>query len=78
MTAKASFGQWLKQRRKTLDLTQEELAQLIGCAVITLYKIEADKRRPSQQIAKLLAQHLNIPAEERAEYFRACGFPEKS
>src|SRR5436190_13570749 len=27
-----SFGQWLRQRRKALDLTQEDLAQLVGCS----------------------------------------------
>jgi predicted ATPase/DNA-binding XRE family transcriptional regulator len=68
MTAKTSFGQWLKHRRKTLDLTQEDLAQRIGCAVITIYKLEADKRRPSKQIAELLAEYLNIPPAERAAF----------
>jgi DNA-binding XRE family transcriptional regulator len=67
---KTSFGQWLKQRRNTLDLTRDDLANLIGCAVITLYKIEADKRRPSKQIAELLAQHLNIPLADRAVFIR--------
>ena len=70
MTAKTSFGQWLKQRRKALDLTREELAQRIGCAAVTLYKIEADERRPSKQIAELLAEHLNIPADEHAAFVR--------
>jgi transcriptional regulator with XRE-family HTH domain len=64
VTPNPSFGQWLKQRRKALDITQEELSQRVGCAVITLYKIEADERRPSKQIAELLAEHLNIPREE--------------
>ena len=35
-----SLGAWLKQRRKVLDLTQEELARKIGCATVTLQKIE--------------------------------------
>ena len=33
MDGTASFGQWLKQRRKALDLTQEALARRVGCAV---------------------------------------------
>jgi len=70
MTAKPSFGQWLKQRRKTLNLTREDLAQRIGCAAVTLYKIEADERRPSRQIAELLADLLNIPPDERADFIR--------
>ncbi len=68
MTTKTSFGQWLKQRRKTLDFTREDLAQRIGCAAVTLKKIEADERRPSKQIAELLAEHLNIPPDERAAF----------
>src|SRR5215207_3664801 len=70
MTAKTSFGQWLKQRRKALDLTREELAGRVGCATITLYKIEADKRRPSKQMAALLAENLNIPSEEHAAFIQ--------
>src|ERR671930_478330 len=27
-----SFGTWLKRRRKALDLTQADLARLVGCA----------------------------------------------
>jgi predicted ATPase/DNA-binding XRE family transcriptional regulator len=68
MTDKNSFGQWLKQRRKTLDLTREALAQSIGCAVVTLNKIEADERRPSKQMAELLAKHLKIPPDERTTF----------
>lgn len=68
MPAKMSFGQWLKQRRKTLDLTREALAEQIGCAVVTLYKIEADERRPSKQIAELLATHLRIPPNDHPAF----------
>jgi predicted ATPase/DNA-binding XRE family transcriptional regulator len=70
MTAQTSFGQWLKQRRKALDITREDLAQQIGCALSTLYKIEADQRRPSKQIAALLGECLNIPPEERLAFVR--------
>ena len=70
LTAQTSFGQWLKKRRKTLDIKQEELAQRIGCAVITLKKLEADERHPSKQIAELLAEHLNIPADQRPAFVR--------
>src|SRR5437879_9269942 len=46
MEATLSFGQWLKQNRKSLDLTQEDLAERIGCSYISIHKIEADERRP--------------------------------
>lgn len=65
-----SFGQWLKQRRKAFDLTQKELAQRVECAEITIQKIEANERRPSKQIAKLLAGQLDIAVDERPAFVR--------
>jgi tetratricopeptide (TPR) repeat protein/transcriptional regulator with XRE-family HTH domain len=66
-----SFGQWLKQRRKELHLTQDDLARQVGCACITIQKIEADERRPSVQIAERLAEHLAIEPEARAAFLAA-------
>lgn len=43
-----TFGQWLRRRRTGLGLTQAELARKVGCATITVQKIEADERRPSR------------------------------
>jgi predicted ATPase/DNA-binding XRE family transcriptional regulator len=60
-----SFGTWVKRRRKALDLTQQDLAKQVGCSVSLIFKIEADARRPSRQIAELLATHLEIPPEQR-------------
>jgi predicted ATPase/DNA-binding XRE family transcriptional regulator len=71
MSDTASFGYWVRRRRKALDLTQETLARRVGCATITLQKIEADERRPSRQLAELLADGLAIPAAERADFLRA-------
>jgi len=59
-----SFGIWIKRRRKVLDLTQQELAQRVGCSLATIVKIESEERRPSRQIADLLAKHLEIPADQ--------------
>jgi transcriptional regulator with XRE-family HTH domain len=42
------FGHWIRRRRKALDLTQEALAQRVGCSVATIRKIETGSRRPSQ------------------------------
>ncbi len=58
------FGDWLKRRRKALDLTQAELAQFAGCSVFAVRKIESGERRPSKQLAELIAQALDIPPEE--------------
>lgn len=60
MDTTESFGYWVRRRRKALDLTQEVLAQRVGCAVVTLRKIEADERRPSRQMATRLAQCLGL------------------
>jgi transcriptional regulator with XRE-family HTH domain len=61
-----SFGQWLKQQRKARDLTQSKLARLVGCAVVTLRKIEANALRPSRQVAERLADQLTRTPAERA------------
>lgn len=65
-----SFGEWIKSRRKALDLTQEELAQRSGCSIFALRKIETGERRPSKQLAGLLAAALDIPQEDRATFIR--------
>jgi transcriptional regulator with XRE-family HTH domain len=62
------FGTWLKRRRRTLDLTQEALAQLVGCSVHSIRKFENDVQRPSRQLAERLAEQLRIPLEERAVF----------
>lgn len=68
MQSDISFGRWLKQRRKALDLTQDDLARQVGCSVVTIRKIEVDERRPSRQIAELLAQHLAVLPHERSAF----------
>jgi predicted ATPase/DNA-binding XRE family transcriptional regulator len=65
-----SFGHWLKQRRKELDLTQEELALLVNCSMVLIQKIEAGERRPSRQMATLFAEHLDVPLDEYSEFIR--------
>lgn len=67
----ASLGHWLKIRRVALQLTQAELASRVGCAAVTIRKIEADERRPSAQIAELLAQHLELAPDERMAFLQA-------
>lgn len=70
MHAEASFDRWIKQRRKALDLTQADLAQRVGCAVVTIQKIEEGRRRPSKQITELLVETLEIAPEEREAFLR--------
>jgi predicted ATPase/DNA-binding CsgD family transcriptional regulator/transcriptional regulator with XRE-family HTH domain len=63
-----TFGLWLKQRRRLLDLTQHTLAQRSGCAVETIRKIEANRRRPSKQLIDRLADALHLPPAERTPF----------
>lgn len=65
-----TFGQWLRRRRKGLGLTQAELARKVGCATITVQKIEADERRPSRDMASWLAEAFEIGLSERPRFLR--------
>src|SRR5512141_1972066 len=65
-----TFGEWLRGQRAARKLTREEFAKRVGCSVALLRKIENDERRPSSQIAELLANCLDIPQEERATFVR--------
>ncbi len=65
-----SFGYWLRLRRKALDLTQDALADRVGCSVGMIRKIESEERRPSAQIVERLAQIFSIPQEEQTALLR--------
>ncbi|MEM7334832.1 MAG: AAA family ATPase [Chloroflexota bacterium] len=70
MTDIVSFGEWVKRRRKLLDLTRNGLAERVGCSPVTINKIERDERRPSVEIAELLAEHLQIPPDQQEEFIQ--------
>jgi predicted ATPase/transcriptional regulator with XRE-family HTH domain len=63
-----SFGDWLKQSRRERDLTQLDLADHIGCSVATIQKIEAGVRRPSRQVAQLIADFFRVPDSDRPAF----------
>lgn len=65
-----SFGEWVQQRRLALDLTRPALARQVNCSPSTIKKIERDERRPSPQIAGLLADSLLVPDNERDNFIR--------
>jgi predicted ATPase/transcriptional regulator with XRE-family HTH domain len=65
-----SFGEWLRRRRRALDLTQDALAERVGLSVSAIRKIEGDERRPSREVAQLMAQVLEIPADEQARFVK--------
>jgi predicted ATPase/transcriptional regulator with XRE-family HTH domain len=60
----------LSRQRKAQDLTQEELAERIGCSTVAIQKIELGERRPSKQLAELLAGYFHVPTEEWAEFLQ--------
>jgi predicted ATPase/DNA-binding XRE family transcriptional regulator/Tfp pilus assembly protein PilF len=57
-TMSETFGTWLRQRRKSLDLTQSDLAARVSCSLEAIKKIETQQRRPSKQLAELLIREL--------------------
>ena len=65
------FSEWLKRRRQELDLTQEQLAQRANCSVFAIRKMESGERRPSRQLARILAQSLEIPNKDQPVFIKA-------
>jgi predicted ATPase/transcriptional regulator with XRE-family HTH domain len=62
------FGHWLSHQRKARDLTQEDLAERLGCSVWSIQKIEVGNRRPSRQVAELMADFFAIPTAQRPDF----------
>jgi transcriptional regulator with XRE-family HTH domain len=59
------FGSWLRQARTARDLTQEAMAEAVGCATQTLRSLEIGRRRPSRGMAERIAAVLGVPPGER-------------
>ena len=76
-----SFGEWVRQRRHILDLTQQELADQAGCARISLRRIEAGTLKPSRELAGILLERLGTPSMKGEEWLKFArglsGFPER-
>ena len=51
-------------------MSRTVLARQIACSPVTIKKIERDERRPSEQLAELLATHLNVPPEDQEDFLR--------
>ncbi|HEY0737466.1 MAG TPA: tetratricopeptide repeat protein [Herpetosiphonaceae bacterium] len=65
-----TLGSWIRRRRKALDLTQAAVAHCVGCAEVTIRRLEAEVHRPSRQLTERLATCLEIPADEHAVFVR--------
>jgi len=68
MLESISFGTWLRQKRRALDLTQKAFGDQIGCAEITVRRMEADDYKPSTTLALVLLEKLGIPEPERTQW----------
>src|SRR6188508_292420 len=68
MSDRQTFGDWLRQQRHDRGVTQDDLAEYLGFSAALLRKLEAGERRPSVQIAELLADYFRIPADEWAAF----------
>lgn len=53
-----SSGTWVKRRRKSLDLTQQELATLVGCSDALIFKIEATRSQTRSVTLEMIAKDL--------------------
>src|ERR1700731_3250201 len=63
-TKERSFGQVLRDRRRQLDLTQEEVARRIKTSTPYIGHLESAKRHPSDKIVTRLAEVLGLDRRE--------------
>ena len=61
-----TFGSVIRQRRRELDVTQQEVARRIGVSLPYIGHLEKDKRHPS---AKIIAKLANVLGLEPRELF---------
>ncbi len=66
-----SFGQVLRDRRRQLDLRQEEVARRIKTSTPYIEHLESGKRHPSDKIVTRLAEVLGV--DRRELFFLARG-----
>ena len=64
------LSQWIRRRRKSLDLTQAELAHKLACSISTIQKVEEGERRPSKNLTASLVRALEIPEEHHQAFAR--------
>lgn len=53
-----------KLRQKHGDLSQQQLAEMVGCSRQTIISIESGRKNPSVEIALKLSLALNTPVNE--------------
>ena len=63
-TISGMFGSTIRDRRRQLHLTQEELSRLINTSVSYVANLEGGRRRPSDKVVMKLAEVLGLDARE--------------
>lgn len=59
---------WIKMHRARLDLTQESLANIVGCTRQTIISIEKNRYTPSVELAMKIARALDMTVDELFEF----------
>jgi transcriptional regulator with XRE-family HTH domain len=57
---KEELGQKIKERRKTVSMSQNKLAEYTGLSVVTLSQIESGKANPSFETLNEIFHFLNL------------------
>jgi len=68
MNEEISFGNWLRQQRRALDLSQQAFAGQVGCAEVTLRRIEKGTLKPSKELTTILLDKLGVPKTDQPEW----------
>ena len=58
------IGKWLRDKRKAKELSQAELADLMGIRFETVSKVEAGKWAITVDMLALFCEHLECPLDE--------------
>lgn len=64
MSGTESFSTLIRNRRRQLDLTQEDVARQIGTSVPYVGHLEANRRHPSEKVVIKLAKVLGVDPRE--------------
>ncbi|RKZ31680.1 transcriptional regulator [bacterium] len=59
---------WIKMHRARLDMTQEQLAEAVGCTRQTIISIEKYRYTPSVELALKIARVLGMTVDELFEF----------
>jgi predicted ATPase/DNA-binding XRE family transcriptional regulator len=68
MQEEISFGVWLRKQRRALDLSRQKFADQVGCAEVTVRRIEGGTLKPSKELAGIILEKLGVPAYERSQW----------